>query len=286
MGLHNRPYWRDRDPESGSDTWQGGPLRLYLPKPGPVVLVLMGVCFAVFLVNTFMEPQTRIKVFLTLGLVFPDAAEVWRFLTFQFLHGHARHIMWNLVGLYFFGPPLEKQWGRRRFLAFYLVCGAFAGACYLLMCIIWPQFEDVPLVGASGGVLACLMACAILFPSMRVIVIPIRWVAFFYAVLYLLSIAHDRNLADGAHLGGMLAAALWIWLFPKVARAGAQAHGRLQKGAWDKKMKAQARERAEVDRILQKIHDEGINSLTRREKKLLQDATRQQQKEEREIYRA
>jgi hypothetical protein len=60
---------------------------------------------------------------------------------------------------------------------------------------------------------------------------------------------------------------------------------RLQRGAWQRKLGSRQDEQAEIDRILNKIHDSGLNSLSRRERNILQEATRRQQEEDKLIRR-
>lgn len=185
--------------------------------------------------------------------------------------------MFNMVGLYFFAPPLERAWGSGRFVAFYLFCGAFGGLCYIIMSVMLPNLSF--LVGASGGIMGCLMACAILYPEMIFLIVPIRWAAGFFVVLYVFSILNDRNYSDAAHLGGMVAAAIWIfagralartnWGMPSIAE-------RMRQRSRQKQADKLTELQQEADRILDKVHDEGIQSLTEREKKILQDATRMQ----------
>jgi membrane associated rhomboid family serine protease len=271
MSLHNRPYWQ----QSGPD----GPSLFAFPRPTRMVLTLAIFCGVLFLL-TAATRRDQSPLFESLALVSGQAHEAWRFITFQFMHAGPGHLLWNMVMLYFFGTPLEQAWGPRRFLAFYLLCGCFAGLCFLVLAA---ALDGRPsLVGASGGILACLAACAILFPRTLIFFIPIRWVAGFFALLYLLTVMWSGSLSDAAHLGGMIAAAGWVALAPRVGGVYESIARRRGKGAWRRYVRKQAQRQALIDQILQKIHDSGIQSLTRREKKLLSDATRQQRREEQE----
>ena len=289
MGLGDRTYWKDDQGSGGYGGGGGGGMnmspRLNLPKPTPVVKWLMISCAVIFVIQIFFNADLRWEVFFRAGVLRPRYYEIWRLLTFQFIHGSAMHFMGNMMGLYFFGLPLEKHFGAKKFLVFYLVCGFVGGLCYLVMVCVWPQFELVPLIGASGGVLGCLMGCVILFPGFKVLIFPIRWVAAFFVVLYVLSLAHDKDLSDAAHLGGMGAAALWVLFLPKVQLAAQGANMKRQQGSWDRKMKQREDEQGEIDRILDKIKAQGLNSLSRREKNTLQKATKRQQTEEDKAHR-
>lgn len=259
----------------------GGGYILSLPRPPRVTLGLIIACAGVFLLG--ITPDLRAVIHSYLSLPSSRAAEVWRLITFQFVHAGTGHFLWNMIGLYFFGPPLERAWRGRKFLAFYLVCGAVAGVCYLLLSVFVGM--GTFLVGASGGVLACLMACAILYPHFLVIVFPIRWVAAFYAVFYFLGVVYERDLSGAAHLGGMAAGAVWLWVVPRARAAGAGFRGRLREGAWQRRLQQRQAEQEEVDRILQKIHDQGLQSLTPKERRTLQQASRRERDQEHKLHR-
>ena len=180
-------------------------IRLGLPRPTWMTLALIIACCAIFIAMAASDAgKYYLNTYLRLGV--DTQVQVWRLITFQFLHANPSHLLWNMVGLYFFGPPLERTLGRWKFLAFYLVCGVIAGMCFLALAQWYPYNR---LVGASGGIFGCLMGCAILFPDMIVLIFPIRWVTAFLVLLYGLSIwwAPRGSFTEAAHLGGMVAAA-------------------------------------------------------------------------------
>jgi len=183
-----------------------------------------------------------------------------------------------MLGLFFFGPVLEGTWGSRRFLKFYLVCGAAGGILYTLL--VWVGFLPPGfLIGASGAVLGILAAAAILFPRMRVYVfgifpLQLYVLAIILAVWSLVELFGGSNQGgEAAHLAGMAAGALYVLWRPWVQGARLTA----RKGGWAKKMEHQRQFQAEVDRILAKVHASGIRSLTRQEKKVLKEATQREQ---------
>ena len=95
----------------------------------------------------------------------------------------------------------------------------------------------------------------------------------------------DAAMSDVAHLGGAVAAAVWIWVIPKFRGSTHRVRARMNQGAWDKKMRMRQAQQQEINRILDKIRDRGIDSLSRQEKRILQDATRKQRDQESELYR-
>ncbi len=134
----------------------------------------------------------------------------WQLLTYGFLHGNLTHIAFNMFGLWMFGQDLERLWGPRRFLTFFLVCVVGAGFIQLLVAA-W-QGGLYPTVGASGGLFGILLAYGLTFPN-RIVVplfppIPMRAITFVIVFglleLYLGVSGGAPGIANFAHLGGML----------------------------------------------------------------------------------
>ena len=294
MGLSNRPYWRD---EQEGGFGGGGGVAVGMPRPTRVVKFLLLLNAAVFVIQIFVEgkptgrPGPLSEFF---GITVGSFWQVWRYLSFQFLHDTKDifHILLNMLGLYMLGTPLEGRWGSRRFLAFYLTCGVAAGVAYvaLMRLLTPPAMWDWPLIGASGGVYGIVLACAVLFPHFQIILlvfpVPIRLAAIIiFSVMAFSVTAAIRTpgampWGDVAHLGGALAAGCWL-LLSRVAGGRWEALGnRRRQGAWRRKMQEQAQEQAKIDRILQKIHDQGLQSLSGKERKLLADASRNQRENE------
>lgn len=215
--------------------------------------------------------------------------QLWRWFTYQFIHAGFFHVTFNMLGLYFFGPMMERWWGSKRFLAFYLMCGASGAVLYSLLGLVpdlLPGGNLGTLVGASGSLYGILAACAVLFPQHRVMLLfpPIpmsmRTLALVFLGLAALSLIAGSPNAGGeaAHLGG---AALGFLLvkFP-ASLTWADRIRRPQRPAADswsgklhKQRDAEAKEDAQVDRILDKVREHGLQSLTKSEKGILLRAT-------------
>ena len=137
--------------------------------------------------------------------------QLWRLLTFQFLHAGAWHLLGNMVGLYFFGPLVEEYLGRRRFLAFYLLSGV-AGpilSCGFAAAGLLHTAAYTPLIGASAGIFGILIASAVIAPNDEILVYGVLPVRLKVAALVLLGFAaymvftNGRNAGgEAAHLGG------------------------------------------------------------------------------------
>ncbi len=210
--------------------------------------------------------------------------QVWRWVTYQFLHAGFGHLFFNMLGLFFFGPLMERWWGSRRFLAFYLLCGLGGAGLYTALSMVPGLISTTPgtgLVGASGCLFGVLIGCATLYPNQQVmLMIPpipmkMRTMAFFFlgfAMLALLADSHNVG-GEAAHLGG----AVLGWLLVKnpgwLGFADGISVGQIQQNVQRSRRQQLAQEEAQVDRILDKVRQQGLASLTSREKKLLQRAT-------------
>lgn len=224
--------------------------------------------------------------------------QVWRLITFQFLHADLAHIVFNMLGLWFVGGLVEEYLGRKRYLAFYLISGIFGALAYLLlnfagylvMTFISPGlnhqlpallFDDVytPLVGASAGVFGVLMAAAFIAPTAIVdvfLVIPmkLRTAVYVFLGLAVLNLLRGGTNAggDAAHVGGAFAGAYFIRR-THLLRDFFDLFG-------DSRRKprvvapAPAAVVSEVDRVLDKVRTEGLASLTEHERTVLRNASR------------
>ncbi|MDH4239903.1 MAG: rhomboid family intramembrane serine protease [Phycisphaerae bacterium] len=280
MGLYDRDYTRaDFEPQ-----FRSGPyMRMAMPKITRVVKWLLIINIAVFLLTFLIKPLGAFifvwfSVFpATLGMTL----QLWRQITYQFLHANPWHIFFNMLVLYFFGPMLERHWGSKKFLTFYLICGAMGGLLYPFLVLVgW--LGAAPLVGASGSILGMLAAGGILFPNMMVYVwgvipVKLRILAIIFAAISIITLLRPDQFTnaggEAAHLGGMVAGAVYV-----LSQSWRDKFRlKLRSGAWDKKMTAQRNLQVEVDRILEKVHSEGIQSLSMKEKRILRQATRAEQ---------
>jgi len=277
MGLYDRDYTQERFQSHFRNVPQ---MRMSFPRLTPTVKWLLIVNIAVY----FLQALGADVLLTTWFSFFPAslwmALQIWRFVSYQFLHGSIAHILFNMLGLFFLGPTLENHWGSRKFLVFYLSCGA-AGALFYLMLVAVNFLPAVPMVGASGAILGMLAACAILFPHFVVFIllfpVPIRVAAIAFTVIYLFAVVSRGANAggDAAHLAGMAAGAFYV--FSQSWQASLRL--RVKTRRWEKKAAARRELQAELDRILQKVHDSGIHSLTPGERKILKRATEAEQKQ-------
>jgi len=211
--------------------------------------------------------------------------QLWRWVTYQFVHVNLMHVFFNMLVLFFFGPMMERWWGSQRFLAFYLLCGISGAFVTTLFGAIPGLIFFTPhteLYGASGSIFGILVACAMLYPHQRVMLIfpPIpmsmRTLAMGLLAMSVLSVMAGSENAGGeaAHLGGALLG-FYLVKHPSLLNLAERITrpARRGKGRWRSKQQPPQREGVAVDRILTKVKNRGLHSLTRGEKKTLQRAT-------------
>ena len=202
-------------------------------------------------------------------------ARPWTLVTYMFLHGGFMHILFNMLGLYFFGPRVEQRIGSERFFALYMISGIAGG----LLSFYNPT---VAIIGASGAVYGVLLAYARFWPRDQMLIwgiipVEVRWLVLIYTVVSLLGLG--SGVAHFAHLGGFLGAFLFLlWIernagarkFRQVATAPPPAKDAVL-GNWKNVNRASvhAVNKDEVDRILDKISASGIGSLTPQERLFL-----------------
>ena len=142
------------------------PFRDVIPsRTTPVVTItLIAVHAIVFGGELWLDDESRNDLLLYFGLV-PAAFSWVAVVTSMFLHGSLLHAATNLIYLWIFGGNVEDRMGHRRFLAFYVLCGA-AGA--LAQTIAAPN-STIPMVGASGAIAGVLGAYFVLYPHSRIL---------------------------------------------------------------------------------------------------------------------
>jgi membrane associated rhomboid family serine protease len=137
---------------------------------------------------------------------------VWQLVTYMFLHstGWLSHLLLNMLMLWMFGTEVERSWGTREFLKYYLICGIGAG---LVTCL---AFRYSTTIGASGAVFGVMLAYAFMFPNRQILfwfIFPMRAISFVLLctgieLFSLLSL--PDGVAHSAHLGGMLFGYLYL----------------------------------------------------------------------------
>lgn len=198
-------------------------------------------------IATFVFERSGIDLTRMLGLHFFLASEfhIYQFITYMFLHGGFTHILFNMFALWMFGSVIERVWGPKKFLFYYICCGVGAGFTQELVQYITYSMEGIAAyqyvnaggvqmttdayinlwttIGASGAVYGILLAFGMIFPNERLFIIPFpfpikaKWLIVGYIAIELFSAMSGPGdgVAHMAHLGGMLFGFLLIRYWQK-----------------------------------------------------------------------
>jgi len=147
---------------------------------------------------------------------------IWQLATYLFLHGGIQHLLFNMLALWMFGATLERDWGTRRFLKFYFLCGIAAGVCDVSVNALLGNWYTST-IGASGAIYGVLLAFGVLYPDAIILflfIFPIQakfFVMIVGATALLGSLSINSGVSNVAHLGGMIFGLLYLKVrFPKL----------------------------------------------------------------------
>ncbi|MEW6510532.1 MAG: rhomboid family intramembrane serine protease [Bacteroidota bacterium] len=295
----------------------GGQGRYYRPSMfggfsffPPVIKTLLISNVAIWLVFGFFLPLFTLRgvpifaIFSEYLALWPLGTNFWpwQLITYMFMHGGFGHLFFNMLALWMFGMELEHNWGSRKFLLFYLLCGIGAGIANLLVAPLLGQ--AAPTVGASGAVFGVLIAFGMLYPDRPIylyFLLPVKAKYFIAAYIGIELFYGVTGTSDGiahvAHLGGAAVGFLFILvekdLLPGRAWLDTISRRRAAKRApqWDGKHEVQDARfydiksgrsdddetevtQEKIDEILDKISREGYQSLTPEEKRILNEASK------------
>lgn len=278
MGLRDRDYMRDGY------------------HPPRVTHILIVTLIIAFVIESFLMFYGNFDILGQFGLTVGGirAGKVWQLLTFQFLHAAPWpwHVLLNCLGLYFIGRPVEEMLGARKFLTLYLLAGVAGGLLQVAATLLLPHHPDVPTVGASAGICGIVAVYCAVNPMQELttwiyfIPVPIRARYLFLFLLFLSTfgtLVPFDNVAHGAHLGGLLLGVAYVRWGDKIAHLSffkGRPRGSTGRNYSFLEMSGKSREdasaeeflRKEVDPILEKISAHGIQSLTAREREILEKA--------------
>jgi membrane associated rhomboid family serine protease len=297
--LENRDYMR-------SDYRPGGRFKI----EHPVTWWIMGSLFVVYLFQLWDWANCRNAHVenLLLSLDGMSRGYFWELVTFQFLHANLLHLGFNLLGLWMFGRWVEERLGRAHFLKIYFLGGLAGGILQMLLATVFPTRLGASVLGASAGIFALTAAFSTLEPDAMMLfffVIPMRAINLLYGsiafcviciICAVLQIPFFIGMAHGAHLGGILFAMGYMrWgLHSSGLLAGWKPwRNRTRESLHSSHRQPSSKVRFEtksstpspggeanedefmsheVDPILDKISAHGIQSLSDRERKILQAA--------------
>ena len=286
MGIHDREYYRE-------DRSFGG----HIGSQWSMVSRLLAINIAVHVVNFFLND----------GLVrhlsaSPDSLtnplRWWQLLTYSFAHDPQglRHIFWNMFGLWMFGRDVESVYGPKEFLRIYLITAVVGGIVFAARAYAAVQSGQNPeyaptVIGASGAVMAITLLFCLQFPKriillMFVFPVPAWVVGAMMIAGNLVGFANPtNNIAHDVHLVGIVIAGCYFYLGWNFGRwlPSMQLPSVKMTANWFKskpKLRLHNPEGpppdidSKADALLEKVNREGMNSLSSREKRILEDYSR------------
>jgi membrane associated rhomboid family serine protease len=192
----------------------------------PGVKWLLIVNTAVFLLTGLLpqsfEADIALLALAPVAVVFHLA--FWQLATYLFLHGSIWHLLFNMLTLWMFGVQLEQDWGTRKFLKYYFLCGIGAGLCDVALHAAMGDWSTRT-IGASGAIFGLLLAFGVLYPNQMVLMnflfpIKAKYMVMIYGAIELWMsttsainnafIGPNTGVSSIAHLGGMLFGYLYL----------------------------------------------------------------------------
>jgi len=288
MGLADRHYMREP-----TSPWR------FSATVTLVILLVIAFIFQKAIIPWRFELR-----YLDLSLEGIKSGFIWQLLSFQFLHATPLHLILNGWTLWVFGREVEDALGKPRFLTLYFLSGAIGGLFQIFLALMAPNLFGGPVVGASAGIFGVIAAFAMLGPN-RVLtlllffIIPVSlraivlvWASVAVSVLGILLAHHSGdNVAHAAHLGGIVTGVLFMKFGLRLTDGISDSfESRRQKRdliravsikipKWPQGKSENSGEVSEqefisreVDPILDKISQHGIQSLTEHERKILEAA--------------
>lgn len=278
-----RSTWRSADYEVG-----------WAMRPTPVVkclLIANAVVFGLYVLSVLVSRisgWTGSEIVWSYLALSPSHIRIgclWEIVTYMFLHADVMHIFSNLLMLYFFGIEVESTLGSKRFTQLYFLSGIVGG-------LVWLSFNFQSLgstIGASGAIYGVTIAFATLYPNRPIslfpfpIIIPAKYLAVGAVLISVVLLILDRGggIAHLAHLGGAAfgyffikaySGSAWFSILDKLKLRRKPKLRNVTLEVYRSPVKKDEFMRQQIDPILDKIAEHGIQSLTREERKLLDEA--------------
>jgi membrane associated rhomboid family serine protease len=273
------------------------------------VNVLMFILTYVFKAVFFLMGSTQNPFFEWLALPSQFSEFIfqpWSIFTYAFLHGGFFHILFNLIILHFGGQLFLNFYSSKRLLNYYLLGAIVGGLFFMLSYNLFPVFSNssnIPLVGASAGVMSVFIGITTKAPNMQVRLfflgnLKLWWIAGFFLIMDIVQLSVSNSGGHISHLGGALIGYLyttqlnkgndigkWIenliigfqQLFSSKTKSKSQSKSKMKtvfkNESYTKSSKVDKTEKQKrIDTILDKISKSGYDSLSKEEKDFLFNA--------------
>ena len=255
----------------------------YLAKPIRILLIsnafVFGLCF---LMQFFKLNELYFQV-LSYGALIPVAYEqVWRYLTYAFIHVSPWHFAFNMFALWMFGDDVALAIGYKKFWILYLVCAVFAGVFSIPFYLFGAMSPTACIIGASGALMGIFVAYAKLFPERMILIffifpMRIKHAIWIFIALDILMAGSGDTIAHFTHLGGVISGFLCMYFFDnsiweKLRGEFQEKRKHKPTGSPDDPLEGEVSfldSQKQLDAILKKVSATGVNSLTESEKSFL-----------------
>jgi len=195
-----------------------GPVRYGGGLFTPAVFYLLVANVVLFAIRLF-APTFAIGWLALIPNQFLFRVQLWRVVSYLFIHGDFAHLFFNMIALFFFGPALERSLGYNRFFKFYFLCGVGAGIFSVLFYKLLGQGGAI-IIGASGAIFGVLAGYALFFPNSTVylnFILPIKakYMVLIFALMELFATVQyagggRSGIASIAHISGMAIAYFYL----------------------------------------------------------------------------
>jgi membrane associated rhomboid family serine protease len=232
------------------------------------IKVLISVNFVIFILQTLSRSEALF--FPLFGLV-PKLVwsekMIWQPFTYLFFHGGVWHVLINMFVLWMFGSELERFWGKNHFLKFYFITGVGSGVVTMLVNVQ----SITPVVGASGAVYGVLLAYGLTYPNRTVYlygIIPIKSLWFVLGIGFIAFMSSFDNMSQVSHVTHLSGMLIGYFMLKKPIKLKGLWF-RLRKKTLEYQIQREEKELSknfiveqDINQILDKINQEGFDSLT------------------------
>ena len=283
MGIYDRDYFRDDEPQPGQSGQSG-----FFSVSAIAIIIVINV--VLFLTNGLLYPESNqlTETLLMKSGALKNPYQWYTLITYGFAHSpnSFMHILFNMLGLFMLGPPVERRYGKKEFFLFYFAALFFGG-------LVWGLFNlnsDTGMLGASGAVTAVVILFILNYPRTYLFlfgIIPMpAWMAGLLFVgldmfgAFGTHVPGSGNIAHDVHLSG--AAFALVYFFAKIRLSSFFSifnflHRPKVRIFPAEPIGFRSQMEKEVDRLLRKISEYGEESLTEEERQTLRDASRHYQ---------
>jgi len=253
---------------------------IYLNVALFLIFNILSVVFGLFMIDTSKYVVKFILPSNTQELI----TQPWTLITYMFMHENFIHLFFNLLWLHFGGKLFLEYFNEKQFISTYILGGIAGGLLFILAFNYLPALKEYNLnakaLGASASVLAIMFAISTHIPNFKITLpflgsVKIKYLAFAFLILDILSIPKGNAGGHIAHIGGAIFGFLYIKQLNKGFDISKNFYQLFSNSFFNKKTKKRKKNQKNIDIVLEKISKSGYNSLSKSDKELLFKASEQ-----------